>query len=121
MEATRDGYTTTPSNLAIVAGKPLKLECGFVTALQIHWYYNTKANRFLIYNGEAISNQIFAGDFSIDSSIAERRDLVANKAKLDHAGIYECDALISTDSSGIDKRHSTKAQVIVLGMWLLYF
>lgn len=118
MEATRDVHTTTPSNLAIVAGKPLRLQCGFAEPSRIHWYFeapSTKAKRDLIYNGKAISNKTLSGGFSVDSTSAEQRDLVANETKLEHAGVYDCVVLISTTPSVIE--HSAKAQVIVLGMF----
>lgn len=114
-----DIYTTTPSNLAVVIGNPFRLECGTANASTILWSFqasNAKAGTVLIYNGEAIRNNTFAGDFSVDSSSAERRDLVAKGAKLEHAGVYDCVVLISSNSSFINERHSAKSQVIVLGM-----
>ena len=108
-----DIYTAMPSNLAIVAGKPLRLECGAANASKIHWYFqnsSTNAKSVLFYNGVAII-KTFAGDFSVDNSSAERRDLIAKEAKLEHAGVYECAVLISEPV----QKHSAKSQVIVLG------
>src|SRR6218665_2270503 len=119
-----DIYVTKPSNVAIVAGKPLRLECGTAHVSTIHWSFQAfspKADRptILIYNGEAIRSKTFAGDFSVDSSNGENRDLVANEAKLEHAGVYDCFLVISTTPSTVsqtpsfvNQRHSSKSQVI---------
>lgn len=106
-----------PSNLAVVTGKPFRLECGTENASAIHWYFQASStNAVLIYNGEAMRNKALVGDFSVDNSSAERRDLVAKEAKLEHAGVYECALVISTTPSIVNQKHSAKSQVIVLGM-----
>lgn len=111
-----DIFTATPSNLAIVAGKPLILECRVALNSTILWYYyatSIKAAGVIIYNGEKFSNK-FVGDFSVDMSTTGQHDLVAKKTRLEHAGFYECVALERENSSV--QKHSAKAQLIVLGM-----
>ena len=109
-----DIFTTTPNNLAIVAGESLRLECGVAHNLTILWYYHAaNIKPALIYNGENFSNN-FVSDFSVDKSIAGQRALIATNARLEHAGVYECRVL--EGANFVVQTHSAKAQLIVLGM-----
>lgn len=98
----------------------MRMQCKtFAAKANIQWkYYNssdkTKGSAAYLYNGVKVSNHALFGDFTIDESAKNCRDLEISKSKFENAGIYECVILVH-ESDRVKSESSSSAELVVLG------